>query len=84
MAAVVVKPLMKLSRVFAPRKPAATRGACGAIVTKAPIEAILVAKSDEFTKCFAGSVIGRDDMRPASFRNATTEPVKVIPPACTR
>ena len=76
--------MIKLSRVFAPRKPAATRGAEGAIVMKAPMEAMLVANNEELTKCLAGMWNGRDDMRPASLRNATTEPVKVIPPIRTR
>ena len=53
-AAVVVKPLMKLRIVFAPRNPAATRGAEGASVTNAPIVAMLVASRDELTKCLAG------------------------------
>ena len=80
MAAVVVMPLIKLKMVFAPRKPAATRGTEGAIVTKAPIVAMFVASKEELTKCFAGIARGREDMRPASLRKATTDPVNVIPP----
>ena len=80
-AAVVVMPLMKLSIVFAPRNPAATMGTDGAIVTKAPIVAMFVARRVEFTKCFAGIDNGREDTRPASLRNATIEPVNVMPPA---
>lgn len=47
MAAVVVYPLMKLSAAFAASAPAAIMGLPGAIVTKAPIVATLVASSPE-------------------------------------
>ena len=80
MAAVVVKPLMKLSTALAPRKPAATSGAEGAMVKKAPIDAMFRPSSELLTRCFPGSANGRDDILPASFKNATMEPVNVIPP----
>lgn len=79
-AAVVVKPLMKLSTVFAPRKPAATRGAEGAMAKNAPIDAMFAPSNELLIRCFAGSAIGLDDIFPASFKNATMEPVNVIPP----
>ena len=72
--------MMKLRTVLAPRKPAAMRGAVGAMVMKAPIDAMLAPSKVEFTMCFAGIATGLDDIRPASLRNATTDPVNVIPP----
>jgi hypothetical protein len=80
MAAVVVKPLRKLSTVFAARHVAATAGAPGAMATNAPMVATLAPRSDEFTRCRPGRTFGREDMRPASLRKATIEPVKVTPP----
>jgi len=38
-------------------------------------------RREEFRKCRGpGILIGFEDMRPASLRKATTEPVKVTPP----
>lgn len=79
-AAVVVKPLMKLKTAFAPRKPAATIGTDGAIVTKAAMDAMFAPNKELLMRCFPGRVSGLDDMRPANFKNATMEPVKVTPP----
>lgn len=42
--------------------------------------AALAVRIPPFTKCLAGIANGLDDMRPASFKNATIEPVNVIPP----
>ena len=80
MAAVVVKPLIKLRTVFTPRYAAATAGTIGAAVTNAPIAARFVASSDPLMRCLPGRASGREDILPASFKNATTEPVKVTPP----
>ena len=80
MAEVVVKPLAKLKAVFAARHVAAIAGAPGAIVTNAPIVATLAPNIDAFTRCRPGRMVGLDDIRPANFINATTEPVNVTPP----
>lgn len=79
-AAVVVYPFKKLSAVFAPKHVAAMTGDAGAMVTKAPIVAILLPSRVELIKCRPGRIVGREDIRPASFINATMEPVKVTPP----
>ena len=47
---------------------------------KVPIVARLVPRRVLFTMCRPGRTSGRDDMRPASFKNATIEPVNVTPP----
>jgi hypothetical protein len=83
MAAVVVNPFRKLNTVFAPRQVAAIRGAPGAIVTNAPMVAMLAPRSDELITCLPGRMVGEDLMRPANFRKATIEPVKVTPPMRT-
>lgn len=83
MAAVVVKPFKKLSTVFAARHPAAIAGAPGAMVMNAPIDAMLAPRSELFIRCRPGRASGREDMRPASFKNATIDPVNVTPPAGT-
>lgn len=75
-----MNPWIKLSIALTPRKPAATRGTDGAIATNAPIEAIFAPNRDPLMRCFPGSCSGREDMRPANFKNATMEPVKVMPP----
>lgn len=80
MADVVVNPFKKLSTVLPAKHAAATAGAPGAIVMKAPIVAILAPRRDVLIRCRPGSTKGFDDIRPASLRAATTEPVKVIPP----
>ena len=80
MAAVVVKPLMKLSIVFAPRYAAATAGTVGAAVTKAAMVNTFAPRSELLIIWRPGSVNGREDILPASLKNATTEPVNVTPP----
>ena len=80
MAAVVVYPLMKLSTALTLRNEAATIGVEGAIDKNPAIVNIFTPRSVPLIKCFPGSVKGFDEMRAASFRNATIEPVKVIPP----
>lgn len=82
-AAVVVNPFKKLRIVFAPKHAAATTGAPGAMVTNAPIVATFAPNSDVLTICLPGRIVGEDLMRPASFRNATIDPVKVTPPMRT-
>jgi hypothetical protein len=79
-ADVVVYPLMKLIKVLAAKAPAAIIGLPGAIVIKAPIVAALVASKPELITWRPGKSLGFDDILPASFMNATMEPVKVIPP----
>jgi hypothetical protein len=79
-AAVVVKPLIKLRTAFVPKKAAAIAGVAGAIVRNPAIVSAFAPKRELLTKCFPGSASGFDDIRPANFRNATIEPVKVIPP----
>ena len=66
--------------MFAPKHVAAMAGDAGAIVTKAPIVAILLPSKVELITCRPGRIVGRDDMRPANFMKATIEPVKVTPP----
>lgn len=66
--------------MFAPRKQAATRGADGAMVMNAAIDAIFAPKSDELIRCLPGKANGLELMRPDSFKNATMEPVNVMPP----
>ena len=80
MAAVVVYPLMKLNTALVPRNDAATIGVVGAIDKKPAIVSAFAPRSVLLTKCFPGNIKGFDDMRAASFKNATIEPVKVIPP----
>lgn len=50
------------------------------MVTNAPIVPALAARRDELIRCRPGRIVGREDMRPASFMNATIEPVNVMPP----
>ncbi len=82
-AAVVVYPFKKLRTVLADNAIAAIIGDPGAMVTKAPIVAMLAPKREEFTTCRPRKASGREDIRPASLRKATIEPVKVIPPIMT-
>lgn len=98
-AAVVVNPLMKLNSALVERNAAATIGADGAMVKnpawpdrqiarhmKLKVRAIVSPLSPNkvlLTRCFPGSARGFDAIRPASLRNATIEPVKVIPPITT-
>lgn len=79
-AAVVVKPLMKLNTAFAPRNPAATRGTEGAMDMNAPMDKMFAPKREPLIKCLPGRVRGLEDMRPASFKKATIDPVNVMPP----
>jgi hypothetical protein len=56
-------------------------GEPGAKARKVPIVAMLAPRREELTRCRGpGILIGFDDMRPASLRNATTDPVNVTPP----
>ena len=56
-------------------------GEPGARVRKAPIVAMLAPRRELLTRWRGpGMRIGFEDMRPASLRKATTEPVKVTPP----
>lgn len=71
---------MKLSKAFAPRKPAATIGTLGADVTNAAIVAMLVANSPPLMICRPGRASGLEDIFPASLKKATMEPVNVTPP----
>lgn len=79
-ADVVVYPLTKLRKALAAKAPAAIIGLPGAIVTNAPIVAIFVPNNAELSAWRPLKSLGLEDMRPASFMNATIEPVKVIPP----
>ena len=67
--------------MLAPRKEAATKGVEGAIDKKPAMVAALAPKRVVFTRCFPGRVRGLLDIVPASLRNATMDPVKVIPPS---
>jgi hypothetical protein len=71
---------MKLRIVLAPKKEAATMGVEGTVVRKPAIVAALAPKSVLLIKCFPGNARGLLDILAASLRNATTEPVNVIPP----
>lgn len=84
MAAVVVYPLMKLSTALVPRNEAAMIGVAGAIDKKPTIVSAFAPRSVLLIRCFPGNAKGFDDMRAASFKNATIEPVKVIPPEGTQ
>lgn len=55
-------------------------GLPGAIVTKAPMVAMFDANNPELRKCRPGSIFGFEDILPPSFKNATMDPVKVMPP----
>jgi hypothetical protein len=79
-AAVVVNPLIKLRAAFVAKKAAATSGAVGAAERKPAIVRAFAPRSELLTKCRLGNIKGLEDMRPASLRKATIEPVKVIPP----
>jgi len=76
-AEVVVKPFAKLRAVFATRQVAAMAGAPGAIVMKAPIVATLAPSNVLLIRCLPGRIVGREDILPASFMNATILPVNV-------
>ena len=71
---------MKLSTVLAPKYAAATRGTVGAAERNAPMVNTFAPNRVELITWRPGSMSGLDDMRPASFRNATIEPVNVTPP----
>lgn len=80
MAAVVVYPFKKLSIVFAPKQVAAIAGDAGAMDRKALIVNIFPPSKLELITWRPGRIFGLDDMRPASLRKATIDPVKVTPP----
>jgi hypothetical protein len=71
---------MKLRIVLAPKKEAAIIGVEGTVVRKPAIVATLALKSVPLIKCFPGNARGLLVILAASLRNATIEPVKVIPP----
>lgn len=75
---------MKLRMVLAPKKEAVIMGVEGTVVRKPAIVAALAPKSVELTKCFPGNAKGLLDIFAASLRNATIEPVKVMPPEIER
>ena len=82
-----MKPLAKLNAALAVRHAAAMAGAPGAAVAMkaAHCSHIGVASSPAVDEVFRpGRIFGSGlDMRPASFMNATMEPVKVMPPMRT-
>jgi hypothetical protein len=53
------------------------------MLTKYPIVATFVATKPELITCRPGRIVGREDMRPANFMNATKDPVNVMPPVHT-
>ena len=67
--------------MLAPRKEAATEGVEGAIDRKPAMVAAFAPNKVVFTRCFPGRMRGLLDILPASLRNATMDPVKVIPPS---
>lgn len=75
-----MKPLMKLSKALAPRKPAATTGTLGADVMNAAMVAMFVAKSPLLIIWRPGRARGLEDIFPASLKKATMDPVNVTPP----
>jgi hypothetical protein len=79
-AAVSVYPLMKLSKVFKPKYPAATAGTAGAAAKNPPRAARFIPSKEPLIRCRPGSMRGLDDTFPASLRKATIEPVNVTPP----
>jgi len=83
-AAVVVYPLMKLRIALVHKKPAARAGVAGAIERKPTMETVFAPKSELLIRCRRGSTRGLEDMRPANFKKATIDPVKVIPPETAR
>lgn len=83
MAAVVVYPFKKLRTAFPVKQAAAIAGEPGAIIRKVPIVAMFAPRREPFTRCLPGSTRGLDDIFPASLKNATIEPVKVMPPIRT-
>jgi hypothetical protein len=76
-----VYPFKKLRIVLAPRKEAAIKGVEGAIDRKPAMVAAFAPNRVLFTRCLPGRVRGLLDILPASLRNATMDPVKVIPPS---
>ena len=67
--------------MLAPRKEAATKGVEGAIDRKPAKVAAFAPNNVVLTRCLPGRVRGLLDSLPASLRNATMDPVKVIPPS---
>jgi hypothetical protein len=79
-AAVSVYPLMKLSKAFKPKYPAATAGTAGAATKNPPMAARFTPIRELLMRWRPGRVSGRDDIFPASLRKATIDPVNVTPP----
>lgn len=77
-------PLIKLRAALAASAPAAIMGLPGAMVTKAPIVAMLAVNKLELMRCLPGRIEGLEETLPASLRKATMEPVKVMPPILTK
>ena len=67
--------------MLAPRKEAATKGVEGAIDRKPAMVAAFAPNKVVFTRCLPGRARGLLDNLPASLRNATIDPVNVIPPS---
>lgn len=79
-----MKPFKKERIADPARQPAAMSGAPGAKARKAVMVPTLAARREPFTRCRLFIARGLLDMRPASFINATMEPVKVTPPRRVR
>ena len=67
--------------MLAPRKEAATKGVEGAIDRKPAMVAAFAPNKVVFIRCLPGRLRGLLDNLPASLRNATMDPVNVIPPS---
>jgi hypothetical protein len=81
-AAVVVKPFAKLSKVEAPRNPAAIIGVAGAAERNPAMQAPFAPRRPILVRCFAlgNRTKDLDDIWPDNFINATIDPVNVTPP----
>ncbi len=77
---VVVKPLIKLSRALAPRYEAATSGVPTPMERNPAIVTAFAPRREALMRCLPGKLSGLEDILPANLKNATSEPVKVIPP----
>jgi hypothetical protein len=78
---VVVYPFKKLRKAFPAKHPAAIKGAPGAMARKVPKVAMFRPRSEVLSIWRGpGILIGFEDMRPASLRKATIDPVNVTPP----
>lgn len=74
---------MKLKMVLAPKNEAAIAGVDGAIDKNPAIVNAFAPRSVELMRCFPGRANGLDVILAASFKKATIDPVKVIPPITT-